>query len=757
MQWLKNLRLAPALFAGFGLVLALMLVQNVASWVGMSSLGGATDNVTQRALPAVKSAGEMRALLGEFRNASYRGLMRASEAVKLESRTQATDLSARIDQEAAGYGALVSSDEEKALLDAFVTDWTEAQASYASVNEMIDLELPEDALATFLGETAELHNAAAASLSNLIAYNDTKAQAAAEAAATASTTAKTLIIVLLLVGIAGGLALAWFFAGAIARSMREAISVANDVANGKLDGYIDTSRNDEIGELLQAMARMQRDLRERIEADALAAGENMRIRTALDNSGTSVMIADPEHRIIYANRAVTALFSTYADEVRSERPEFDADALVGSALEDFHCDSDMLATLEGTRRSQVRMGEAWFGQSVSPVRDADGELLGYVVEWRDRTVEVRVEDEVARIVQAAAAGDLSGRVETDGKDGFFLQLAERLNGLLDANAQSLNEASRILSALAQGDLTQRMHGDFQGVFGRIRDDLNTTAEQLTDIVGRIQQSSASITTATSEISSGNQDLSARTEQQAASLEETASSMEELTSTVKQNAENARQANQLVVGAADTAARGGEVVGQVVATMSAIESSSKKIADIIGVIDGIAFQTNILALNAAVEAARAGEQGRGFAVVASEVRSLAGRSADAAKEIKSLIGDSVGKVAVGADLVARAGETMKEVVGSVKRAADIMGEITAASAEQSSGIEQVNRTVTHLDETTQQNAALVEEASAAAQALDEQASILSEAVSVFRLRAQQAPDLSRLQLVHPRAAAEAEAV
>jgi methyl-accepting chemotaxis protein len=241
--------------------------------------------------------------------------------------------------------------------------------------------------------------------------------------------------------------------------------------------------------------------------------------------------------------------------------------------------------------------------------------------------------------------------------------------------------------------------------------------------------------ASKEIASGNADLSSRTEEQASSLEETASSMEELTSTVKQNAENAKQANQLAAGASEVAVKGGTVVGQVVTTMSSINESSKKIVDIISVIDGIAFQTNILALNAAVEAARAGEQGRGFAVVATEVRTLAQRSAAAAKEIKELIGDSVEKVGAGTKLVDEAGKTMEEIVSSVKRVTDIMAEITAASQEQSAGIEQVNTAITQMDEVTQQNAALVEEAAAAAESMEEQAGNLATAVAIFKLSGQ----------------------
>jgi methyl-accepting chemotaxis protein-1 (serine sensor receptor) len=304
--------------------------------------------------------------------------------------------------------------------------------------------------------------------------------------------------------------------------------------------------------------------------------------------------------------------------------------------------------------------------------------------------------------------------------------------LVRAITGPLDEAVRIASAVASGDLTQDIPVRASDETGKLMQALKRMNDSLVDIVGRVRTGTETIVSASSQIASGNLDLSSRTEQQASSLEETASAMEELNATVRQNEDNARQANQLALAASDVAVRGGAVVSDVMQTMGAINAASHRIADIIGVIDGIAFQTNILALNAAVEAARAGEHGRGFAVVASEVRSLAQKSASAAREIKVLITDSVSQVEGGTKLAQQAGATMEEVVASVRRVTDMMGEISSASAEQSAGIGQVNGAITQMDQVTQQNAALVEEAAAAAGALQEQAQHLLTAVQVFRM-------------------------
>jgi methyl-accepting chemotaxis protein len=345
----------------------------------------------------------------------------------------------------------------------------------------------------------------------------------------------------------------------------------------------------------------------------------------------------------------------------------------------------------------------------------------------------KVVAEIQQIVEAAAnKGDFSVKMDMEGKQGYTKELSELLNQLSHVTDTGLRDIMRVAQSLSNGDLTQTIIKDYPGLFGETKEGINSTVDNLKKLVDEIKTSVDAINTASREIAQGNLDLSQRTEEQASSLEETAASMEELTSTVKQNADNAKQANQLAISSSDVAGRGGNVVGQVVGTMASINESSRKIVDIISVIDGIAFQTNILALNAAVEAARAGEQGRGFAVVAAEVRNLAQRSAAAAKEIKTLIGDSVEKVENGTKLVDEAGKTMAEIVTSIKQVTDIMGEISAASIEQSTGIEQVNQAITQMDEVTQQNAALVEEAAAAAKSLEEQAQGLSQSVSVFKI-------------------------
>jgi len=351
-------------------------------------------------------------------------------------------------------------------------------------------------------------------------------------------------------------------------------------------------------------------------------------------------------------------------------------------------------------------------------------------EAEQRARETAIVAEVAEVAKAASAGDLDRRIELAGKDGFLLNLCEGVNNLVHLTGIALKDVAQVLASVARGDLTQRITNEYGGLFGQLKGDVNQTADKLFEIVTNINSAAGQINSAASEVAAGSQDLSERSEQQASALEETAASMEELAATVRQNAANAQQANQLAAGAREVAAGGGEVVNNAITAMGRIESSSQKIEDIVGMIDEIAFQTNLLALNAAVEAARAGDAGKGFAVVAQEVRNLAQRSAQASKEIKGLIGESSVQVKGGAELVKGAGKTLEEILGSVKRVADIVAEIAAASSEQASGIDQVNAAVSQMDEMTQQNAALVEESAAAAHALEDQSRELNRLMGFF---------------------------
>jgi len=527
-------------------------------------------------------------------------------------------------------------------------------------------------------------------ISELDDYYKAQVYEQADQLAASYRTMRALVITLSLLAIGVALMLAFLLARVIKRPLGEALRVLGEIEAGNYDSQVHIASNDEIGQTLKGLGRMQAALKERTDKERALAAENERTRTALDRVSVGVMVTDAEGRITYANDAVTALLRMHSREIRRHLPQFDPDRLLHSS---FHALQRALSNRDGTQSAtaeqaiDIRLNETILRVVPNAVLDGDGNRVGTVVQWTDRTQEAAIETEVSSIVARAIDGDLTARIREDGKDAFFRSLAVGVNKML---------------------------------------------ENTGDVVRSLAQAAAEVRTGSEEISRGNSDLSQRTEEQAASLEETASSMEQMTSTVRNNAENAAQANSLASAACQQAQRGGEVVGAAVNAMAEINASSKRIADIIGVIDEIAFQTNLLALNAAVEAARAGDQGRGFAVVASEVRNLASRSAQAAKEIKALIHDSVGKVTEGSKLVGESGKVLRDIVVDVKKVTDVMAEIASSSREQASGIEQVNKAISMMDDVTQQNAALVEQATAAAQALNGQALNLTQLIARYKV-------------------------
>ena len=547
--------------------------------------------------------------------------------------------------------------------------------------------------------TADLfHNAGGvnANLQRLLDSSYAAMDAAVQHRLSQVTAARSVTVGITLLAMLIALALSWVIARALADVIGRAIKVFDSISAGRYDNSIEIDGSDEGNQVLRALDQMQGKLRSQIEAERTAAAENARIREALDSVSSGVMVADGEYNIQYLNPALEKSLRDAESDIRRELPGFDVGRLNDANIDTFHKNPShqraMLAKLTQPHRATLTVGGHTYAVTMNPVTNESHERLGVVLEWFDRTQEVTVEREMQDMLSAVVAGQLSKRIDLGGKSGFFEMMGRGVNRLADT---------------------------------------------MSEVISRVKQVAGEVHRGADEISTGNANLSQRTEEQSSSLEETASSMEEMTTTVKQNADNASQANQLALAARDQAEKGGTVVSQAVAAMSDINDASKRIADIIGVIDEIAFQTNLLALNAAVEAARAGEQGRGFAVVASEVRNLAGRSATAAKEIKELIQDSVRKVGDGSVLVTQSGQTLEKIVSSVKKVSDIVAEIAAASREQAAGIEQVNRAVMQMDELTQQNAALVEQATAASQAMVEQASGLNEMLARFDVGATQA--------------------
>lgn len=514
-----------------------------------------------------------------------------------------------------------------------------------------------------------------------------------------------------------------------------ASEIALQISNGKLDNDIKLKPGDKMS-ILASMLNMQEQLLLRINREALEKANALRIQKALDRASSKVMMADANYDIIYINDALIDMFKVAQEDIRKELQNFNVDTLLGANIDVFHKhpahQRKLLDAIQAPLHSSFIVGGRYLDFIANPVFDETGTRIGTVVEWQDRTLEVKIEDEIKAIVENVKVGVLENRLSIQDKSGFMQTLSISINELTDIIEKVFGDIAHVMQSMAAGDLTDSISNHYEGIYGACKNDINATLTKISEVFTQIKDSADFIHNSSQEISTGNNNLSQRAEEQASSLEETASSMEELTSTVKNNAENAKQANTEANNAKKLAQTGGDIVNSAIKAMQDINDSSNQIAAIISVIDEIAFQTNLLALNASVEAARAGEHGRGFSVVATEVRGLAQRCASAARQSKTLIQNSVEKVKIGTDFVNQTGEALNDIVSGVNHMGTIISEIASASSQQSAGIEQINIAVAQMDEITQQNAALAEQASSSSVSMSEQTRHMTNLLEFFQI-------------------------
>lgn len=698
MNWFHDLPISRKLMFGFLFVGAFTVLLGLFAMDRLSRSNAEIFQFQSRSMPAVQAVAEIRAQLGEFRTFEMAQISRSGEAAAVADYTKRMDEARSIaEDQYKTLSNLQLDTDEKDLLNSISVKL----AAYFASNEKIQRALKHGDVAQ-----AQSISDSASRPQRRDLFEDLKKFNTLEASNLAAQVEQSqhnyTTNIWLIVAVLGGIllvsvVLSTFIAKLISTPVRQAVDAAMAVSKGDFSVELHTVRKDEVGELLRAMAGMSQTIQNVITAQNTMDDQHR-------NGMTSYRIDGTQYQGAF-KRLVEA-----------------ANSLVNNHID---IKMTMVRVLE-----QYAQGD--FSARMPQLPNEQAKLTNAMESARDNLLALN--GDIQRLVQAASEGDFTARGDTTRYKNDFRVMVESLNTLMAKTENNLQDIAVVLNAVAQGDLTVNMTGNYYGVFARMQQNANQTVAQLLEIVSSIQEASQSISTAASEISMGNNELSARTEQQAANLEETAASMEELTSTVRQNADNAVSANSGAGTAYTIAENGQRAVGDVVAVMRDIESSAVQMRDIVGVIDRLAFQTNILSLNAAVEAARAGDSGKGFAVVAGEIRALAQSSAESAKDIRRLIDTSTTLINQGAKNAQHAGNTIDEVRSAVGQVREKMEEISLASREQSAGIEQVNTTVVAMDEVTQQNAAMVEEAAAAARALEEQSQLLLRSVGVFKTNA-----------------------
>ncbi len=736
--WFGNLRTMTKLMLGFSILGALLAVAGYLSVANMGRINDSVDNINNVQLKPLMTLTRVRGLVYQMRSQTITALLTQSAADRAEALAKVKELNSQVDELRAEFATSIKAEQVQKAYDDFVRVYDDYR-NYRDNTVFRQLSSGETAgaVASMKGEGAAKFKSSVEAINTLVDTKMKIAQGKYEMGVSTYNESKLTMSIMVVSGIGIGLFLGWVIARAISNGLKEVGAAADRMASGDYAARASLATKDEVGRLGVSFNRMAEQIQTKIAQEMETNKVMTRIKTALDHASTNVMMCDRSYTIVYANKASVTTLSKLEQDIRKVFPTFAVDKVIGSSMDAYHKNpAHQRQLLDNPKNlpyhSEIKLGPLTLDLNAAAILSDSGEYLGNVVEWADITAQKKAQIEVDRLITAAAAGQLSERIDAEEFTGFFKVLSQGTNTMLDAVVTPLHEAQLVLTALADGDLTKQMTGTYQGEFDQMKTSLNVAIQNLTKTIVTVRNAVESVTSGAEQITRGSEDLAQRTSEQAGALEETSSSMEEMTSTVKQNADNAKQANQLAITARDVAEKGGAVTTRAVEAMGEINQSSKKIADIIAVIDEIAFQTNLLALNAAVEAARAGEHGRGFAVVAAEVRNLAQRSATAAKEIKGLINESIQRVSDGSELVNQSGKTLDEIVGSVKRVTDIIAEIAAASQEQAGGVDQVTKAIMQMDETTQQNAALVEETTSASQSMKEQAKALLHQVETFKI-------------------------